>query len=297
MTPSLSDAMELVGWGLTPLPLLPLSKIPAQRKGEVEGSRDEATIAGWFEKWGKINLGVCCGPEHGVVVIDFDSAIAEEIFTSRMGEMPQTPTVRTQRGKHYYFRSPEKVCPVKTIPDVDWKYTGFVVAPPSVRGCGFEYFWDWPPSDAPFAPLPEPFEIDLGQRLKARTERTYCRESSPLVSNPELLDKFQHEHRKWIIAKATSLVRWAVNRSRDGWARHDCAVALAMRLANNWVPRDLADCFMDDFKRAVTGDKSRPIGTTEMRNALDSAYQKSDFRAENDLKASIYHESWSGKNG
>jgi hypothetical protein len=50
------------------------------------------------------NAGICCGPASGLIVADVDDPQA---FTSLNLSLPETFTVKTAKGFHYYFRFPE----------------------------------------------------------------------------------------------------------------------------------------------------------------------------------------------
>lgn len=145
------------------IPLQPNSKRPTSSWQELitrTATMDE--VFTWYEENENANVGVPTGRVSRVVVIDVDGPIGDAIV-SALGGLPKSPTVRTGRGSHHYFRYSgsesgkyvkEKVDgTTKTLLEI--KATGqYVVAPPSVHPNGSQYTWEVPPWD--FEELPEP---------------------------------------------------------------------------------------------------------------------------------------------
>lgn len=103
------------------------------------------------------NLGIACGAVSNIVVIDADSESAVE-YLDGLG-LPPTPSVRTSRGKHYYFRYPgfavrNNVKVAKREIDVRGD-GGYVVGAGSVHESGHRYEWIVGPDDVDFAELPQ----------------------------------------------------------------------------------------------------------------------------------------------
>lgn len=92
--------------GVSIFPLTPGTKVPY--KGS-KGFVDAKPAKEWLE-WPKdANVGIACGRVSGIVVIDCDSAAAEQSFYSilqRIGAAKPTTGVLTPRGKHFYFGIP-----------------------------------------------------------------------------------------------------------------------------------------------------------------------------------------------
>ena len=59
-------------------------------------------------------VGIVTGPVSGIVVVDVDGAEGEASLAA-LGELPPTPTVRTGKGRHLYFKHPG--FPVRNCPD------------------------------------------------------------------------------------------------------------------------------------------------------------------------------------
>lgn len=116
------------------------------------------------------NLGIACGAVSNIVVIDADSESAVE-YLDGLG-LPPTPSVRTSRGKHYYFRYPgfavrNNVKVGKREIDVRGD-GGYVVGAGSVHESGHRYEWVVGPDDVDFAELPQAI-LDL-LTMKAGSE-------------------------------------------------------------------------------------------------------------------------------
>jgi hypothetical protein len=90
-------------------------------------------------------VAIVCGAISGIFVLDVDDP---EVFDSWMlaqhHPMPPSPTVRTGKGRHIYFRHPGGKIKnsTKKIPGADIKADGgYVVAPPSIHPGGKPYEW------------------------------------------------------------------------------------------------------------------------------------------------------------
>ena len=58
----------------------------------------------------------------------------------KLGILPKTATVRTARGKHYWFEG-TLIGRVRKLEGIDIKTNGYVVAPPSRHVRGVRYKW------------------------------------------------------------------------------------------------------------------------------------------------------------
>lgn len=147
----LDDALELLAFNLSVIPLAKQTKLPPARctwKEQQNILPTEQTIKERFNAHPDCNLGIITGVASGVVVIDADSENAckwvEKTF-------PNTwLTVNTSgRGKHYYFKYPkfnddQRIKSTNSIihPNVDVKgHGGLVVVPPAIHESGEKYTW------------------------------------------------------------------------------------------------------------------------------------------------------------
>lgn len=115
-------------------------------------------LADWRRRYRGANIGIVTGAVSGLVVLDEDGPDAQESLRGRV--LPPTPTARTGKGYHRYFRHPGRPVPnaVRILPGLDVRGDGgYVMAPPSVHPSGRRYEWvdGLSPWDVPPAPLPE----------------------------------------------------------------------------------------------------------------------------------------------
>jgi hypothetical protein len=146
---TLDTAQFWVDHGVSVIPLLPKSKLPSQDWRSYQTRLPTyPELKQWFSN-GKNNLGIVCGGNQGLVVIDFDSMdgyikfIQEKVLKSKMWKrvFDSTYRVKTRRGMHLYVRSDQKIQSTKIVADkIDIRsYGNMVVAPPSIHPSGFPY--------------------------------------------------------------------------------------------------------------------------------------------------------------
>jgi putative DNA primase/helicase len=114
-------------------------------------------LADWRKRYHSASVGIPTGIATGIIVIDADNADAICCLESR--GLPKTWTVRTRRGRHYYFAHPDFTVTNSAglIADhVDVRGRGgFVVAPGSLGKDSFVYNWETSPDDVALANLPD----------------------------------------------------------------------------------------------------------------------------------------------
>lgn len=99
-----------------------------------------------LKKWSEIRdvqLGIVTGKISGVTILDCDSEAGIAAAAEFLDDDPETPTVKTPKGLHYYFDYvPDIQNSVKAgLTDCDIRNDGgYVVAPPSVN-CSGGYHW------------------------------------------------------------------------------------------------------------------------------------------------------------
>jgi len=148
--------------GFVVIPLKPMKKIPAVRWKEYQHRKPtDRELKQWFGH-GRCNIGIVTGRISDICVIDFDSF--EAYRDAKKRGMPHTPTVRTAKGYHLYYRYPHGISNLQNcvniagISGIDLRADGgYVVAPPSVHPSGVRYEWIEGKSldDLPLAELPE----------------------------------------------------------------------------------------------------------------------------------------------
>lgn len=106
-------------------------------------------IAAWDA--GPHNVGIITGRLSGIMVIDVDGKTDMEF--------PETWTVKTSKGYHYYFNLPDGADlrnRTRAFPNIDIRAEGgYVVAPPSVHESGHVYEWIRSPEDTDLADIPD----------------------------------------------------------------------------------------------------------------------------------------------
>jgi replicative DNA helicase len=160
-----------LGWRV--FPLRPHAKDPyptSQVSTNGEGGFKTATVEleavrDWWVKWPQSNIGLACGKQSGIVVLDIDSAKGgnESLLALLVehGQLPETPEVITGGGgRHIYFAHPGieiRNSASKLGPGLDIRGDGgYVVAPPSIHPNGEGYLWDdvCKAGNVPLAPMP-----------------------------------------------------------------------------------------------------------------------------------------------
>ena len=89
------------------------TKRPLTEHGLHDATRDATQIKTWFTRWPGAMIGIKCGRDSGVFVIDCDvdptkGLDAITAFKKLFPDLPETTTVKTPRGgRHYYFKYPD----------------------------------------------------------------------------------------------------------------------------------------------------------------------------------------------
>lgn len=160
--PNLTAAREYLSRGWLPIPLMKAGtqyrnketgavevsdgKTPASKfahLADLEPPFDPAFLGPW-ERRPELGVGIMLKPSH-LVVIDCDS---KEAVAEAVGMTPErcNNVVITRQGAHLYYRRPEGCPAARAIRKgasgkIDVMAAGYMVAPPSVRGNGFQYQW------------------------------------------------------------------------------------------------------------------------------------------------------------
>lgn len=156
-------ALAARGWGVFPAPR---GEKKSHLKAEFSGGRrwgntvDDAQITSAWDKWPDANVGIACGPESGLFVVEADTieghgvdGLGElERLIAENEPLPATiEAVSPSGSRHLYFAWPEGVSIINSegriAPGVDVRGAGgMVIAPPSVKPGKIEpYRWVNPP--------------------------------------------------------------------------------------------------------------------------------------------------------
>lgn len=152
-------------YGMAVFPCIERGKLPLTKTGFKEATKDLDAVRAWSAKWPAANIGIATGDVSGIWVLDIDGLDGENWLIeqqARHSEIPETPEVKTGKGRHLYFKLPEGVnvpnSAGKLAPHVDVRGNGgYVIAPPSIHPDGGIYAWHETrrPVNIPFAEAPE----------------------------------------------------------------------------------------------------------------------------------------------
>ena len=146
--------MAAAGWAVIPLytpivggcdchrPDCPSpGKHPRTKNGLLDATTDPVQIRSWWGMWPIANIGIAV--PAGFVAVDIDGPEGVEELRARSYPLPETATVETGRGKHYLYRTTERIGPkTAVLPKVDLRGPGsYLVAPPSLHHTGRRYSW------------------------------------------------------------------------------------------------------------------------------------------------------------
>ncbi len=158
-------------------------KHPRTARGLLDATTEAATIAAWWSRWPRANVGVRTG---ALVVLDVDGREGAQslaaIEAAHVG-LPATRRVRTARGEHIYFyaAAQEVNCSAAQLGvglDVRGR-GGYVIAPPSLHANGSRYSWN---QTRDVASLPAWLAALLAD---ARPEHERARLPSSVVTAPD----------------------------------------------------------------------------------------------------------------
>lgn len=165
------------GWRV--FPCLVRDKHPAIKAWQKLATTDTRQVSAWWTARPDSNIGVACGAESDLYVIDVDIKDGKDgegdlaALIDQLGELPDTPLQRTgSGGRQILFRMPPgtfKNSRGKVAPSIDTRCDGgFVVVPPSVHPCGDLYRWVHGPHELEPAELPERWRARLEHREPPR---------------------------------------------------------------------------------------------------------------------------------
>lgn len=217
------------GWRV--FPCVPKAKLPMIKGWPGLASADPEQIERWWRGEPSANIGLACGAETGVYVLDVDQhgvdgEAALEATERQLGELPPTVCQRTGSGgrqllfawpQGHEMRNKAGTRPPKHAgrefrlpPGLDTRgQGGFVIVPPSIHPCGDSYRWVRGPHEAEPASLPD--------RWIAALERP------PIVTIPVTVRPFQNTEDQ------TAVARIAGHVARQGEGNRNSALYWAAR--------------------------------------------------------------------
>ena len=142
-------ALKYAGLGWKVFPLAPRQKIPITSHGVKDATSDEQTIREWWARNPLANIGLACGKESGVYVIDVDIDSTRGIdgleSLKEFDTLPTTVLQRTPRGGfHAFYKTDDPPANRNSFrKGIDIRGDGYyVVLPPSVHPNGRKYEWE-----------------------------------------------------------------------------------------------------------------------------------------------------------
>lgn len=240
--------------------------------GLLDATTDPNIIRGWWAQYPQANIGIRCGAESGLIVLDVDAyktglASLEEL-EARHGRVPYSIRAKTGSGGgslHVYLAHPKDGRRIssnssgKLGAGLDIKADGgYVIAPPSVHASGGTYEW----VDVDDSTI-EPAPAWLLQLLGKSDQPT-----APIDTGVDLPPDQARAVADGLFARASARVG-------AGSARHDTAVWLWVQCKDNAVPASVALEYVDPFlDLAREQGAQRAVSEEEIRKALAWAYDK-----------------------
>lgn len=190
-------ALQLYDYGLFAIPLkgkVPLiskwstrfNDHPLERKEIIKGINNQGKFT--FYKGGE-NIGILTGRVSGVIVLDIDDIDLME----KLEDVPQTWTVKTSRGLHFYFRYQEGIPSIKYMPGIDiLSDKKIAVAPPSIHPSGHKYRWILSPRETEIKEVPA-WLISQIKKLKPNNSSTLYKKIHHNNSENNWLDMLNND--------------------------------------------------------------------------------------------------------
>lgn len=138
------------GWQV--FPLVPKSKKPLTTRGIKDATTDVQQVEAWWNRWPNANIGVACGEESGIHVVDVDvdkergidgwKTVAD--FSSDGKLLPVTVCQTTPRGgAHFFYKTKTRPRNKNSFKHgIDIRSEGYyVLLPPSIHPNGGKYKW------------------------------------------------------------------------------------------------------------------------------------------------------------
>lgn len=177
---ALRYATEL-GWAV--LPLTTNTKRPLgllAPKGVYSATTDLEIIERWWRREPEAGVGIATGPASGgLVVIDADGPVG--LASAEALELPDTVTVVTRRGKHWYYQSDRlrRSSSGRLAKKIDVQVTGSYVAAPPTEIDGKRYRWRRSAFHRDVEPLPTGIEQALHGTVSPRSAAQISCETVP----------------------------------------------------------------------------------------------------------------------
>ncbi|HET6247369.1 MAG TPA: bifunctional DNA primase/polymerase, partial [Tepidisphaeraceae bacterium] len=131
--------------GVAVLPLVVRGKAPVIPGGVYSATSRRKALRKYFRAHADANYGLATGGSSGIFVVDVDGQEGKDslrALESKHGVLPSTVTIKTGRGRHYYFRTKVAVgnSAGSVAKGIDIRGDGgYVVGPGSIHETGHVY--------------------------------------------------------------------------------------------------------------------------------------------------------------
>ena len=267
------------GWSVIPIER-GTKKARVSWQGYQTWRPDERLLRNWWvTRWPGDGIGVICGEISGVVVVDIDNPDLAAADIEKNGGLPVTPTVRTAKGKHYYFAWPGFAINGK-LPWGDLKgQGGYVLAPPSIHPVTKQpYEWEASPKDTPLASLPS-WIIDLCRSHRIATTQMEGEQAGGISIAPPVDKRIAAGERNQALTSLAGTMR------RRGMTPEEIYPSLVqINLSRCDPPLDESEvrAISDSMARYAPAEEARPLPAVEEPAAqmLNSFHQTDTGNAE-----------------
>jgi hypothetical protein len=265
-----------IAHGLSVIPLKPNSKelaVEGVKLREWKPAPEE--VVGYWQDNPNYGVGIVCGKVSCIVVLDIDDEEKFGVALKEMGEkLPDTPTVRTRKGWHLYFRYPANRIVERKDRLNDWgaELRGdgcYVVAPPTEID-GHRYHWAkrnervMALGKVPIAECPEWLLDAFGVPFAdEQNEHTSAQQSPLQISQPASGEGYTLSDERKRVLKAIVVPLWVEGQ------RHELALGLAGLLAKSGVSQDEALALLREIAKEAGDNEWR-----DRERALKDTFNK-----------------------
>ena len=154
-----------------------VGKHPRPHHGVKDATTSEATLRLWWGAWPDANIGIACGPDSGIDVLDVDGDQGRATLADlerQHGALPTTVRAITgSGGSHFVFAHRPDAALTNSVKFADGLDTrgrgGYIVVSPSRHESGNSYRWEIScgPGEVPLQPTPDWLVKLVQERSKA----------------------------------------------------------------------------------------------------------------------------------
>lgn len=260
-----------LNWSIIPViphnkdkkPYVPWKKFQSERP-----SGDQ--IKKWWTKCPTANIGLITGEISGVIAIDIDSALGQQVYTALFEEIHGTISQTTGKpgGMHLLFKHPMDGILYKNmtrvIDDIDIRGDGgFIVIAPSIHNNGVQYKWEIDPLD----------DIDAMMDLPPKVK-----EMCIPKSNGTVVSKKREKDPQWVQVLLCGVEKGKRNDACAKLAGHylrvfDGNIEKTLGILEMWNPRNLPPLDQKEVEKTVLSISERH-GRTMLSEALGNSVIK-----------------------